>query len=54
MGLIDDLKKGSYESMKRKAEDRERWRVWLPRTCREAEMLKMMMMRSWISKLANR
>ena len=37
LGMIDDLKEGSYESMKRRAEDRERWRVWLPRTCREAE-----------------
>ena len=37
LGMINDLKEGSYESMKRRAEDRERWRVWLPRTCREAE-----------------
>ena len=37
LGMIDDLKEGSYENMKRRAEDRERWRVWLPRTCREAE-----------------
>ena len=27
LGMIDDLKEGSYESMKRRAEDREVWRV---------------------------
>ena len=37
LGMTDYLKEGPYESMKRRAEDRERWRVWLPRTCREAE-----------------
>ena len=37
LGMIDDLKEGFYKSMKRRAEHRERWRVWLPRTCREAE-----------------
>ena len=35
--MIDDLKEGSYENMKRRTEDRERWRVWLTRICREAE-----------------
>ena len=37
MGMIDDLKEGSYVNMKRRAEDREGWRVWMPRTCRKAE-----------------
>ena len=37
IGVIDDLMEGSYVSMKRRAEDREEWRSWLPRTCREAE-----------------
>ena len=37
IGMIDDLMEGSYVSMKRRAEDREEWRSWLPRTCREAE-----------------
>jgi hypothetical protein len=37
MGMIDELKEGSYVSMKRSAEDREGWRVWMPRTCRKAE-----------------
>ena len=33
-GMIDDLKEGSYGDMKRRAEDREGWRVWMPSTCR--------------------
>ena len=39
IGMIDDLMEGSdsYVSMKRRAEDREEWRGWLPRTCRKAE-----------------
>ena len=37
IGMIDDLMEGSYVSMKRRAEDREEWRSWLPRTCRKAE-----------------
>jgi DNA-binding protein YbaB len=39
IGMIDDLKEGSYATMKRRAEDREGWRVWLPGTCRRAENL---------------
>jgi hypothetical protein len=27
MGMIDDLKKGRYPEMKRKAEDRDEWRA---------------------------
>lgn len=37
MGMIDDLKEGSYEVMKRRAEDRVSWRSWTPRTCLKAE-----------------
>jgi hypothetical protein len=37
MGMIDDLKQGSYVEMKRRTEDREIWRAWMPRTCRKAE-----------------
>src|SRR5437870_7412619 len=37
VGMIDDLMEGSYVSMKRRAESREEWRSWLPRTCRKAE-----------------
>jgi hypothetical protein len=39
IGMIDDLKEGSYEEMKRRAEDRVGWRIWTPRTCRRAEHL---------------
>ena len=32
IGMIDDLKEGdSYEQIKRRAMDREKWRVWMPR-----------------------
>jgi hypothetical protein len=37
MGMIDDTMMGSYEHMKRKALDRERWRDWVPRTCHVVE-----------------
>ena len=37
IGMIDDLKEGSYVNMKRRAEDREEWKSWLPRTCLRAE-----------------
>ena len=47
MGMIDELreidmkagrmKKESFESMKRRAENRQGWRVFMPRTCRKAE-----------------
>lgn len=30
IGMIDDLTKGSYVVMKRRAEDREKWRCWMP------------------------
>jgi len=39
IGMIDDLKEGSYGEMKRRAEDRVGWRIWTPRTCRGAEHL---------------
>ena len=35
-GMIDELKEGSYEVMKRRAEDRDIWRGWIPKTCRQA------------------
>ena len=37
MGMMDDIMMGSYEHMKRRALDREGWRVWVPRTCHAAE-----------------
>ena len=37
IGMIDELKENSYCEMKRRAEDRELWRSWMPTTCREAE-----------------
>ena len=37
MGMIDELKEGSYVNMKRRADNREGWRIWMPRTCRKAE-----------------
>ena len=37
IGMIDDLMKGSYVNMKRRAEDREEWKCWLPRICFRAE-----------------
>jgi hypothetical protein len=33
MGMLQELKEGSFEQMKRKAEDRNQWSCWLPRTC---------------------
>ena len=37
IGMIDDLKEGSYVNMKRRAEDRQTWRSWMPRICLRAE-----------------
>ena len=47
MGMIDELRKvmmkgtrkikESFGSMKRRAKDRERWKVFVPRNCRKAE-----------------
>jgi hypothetical protein len=34
MGMIDDLKEGSYVAMKRRAGTRDEWKAWMPRTCR--------------------
>ena len=39
MGMIDDIKEGSYVKMKRRAENRAEWRTWMPRTCLRAENL---------------
>ena len=36
LGMLDDLITASYVDMKRKAEDREGWKSYMPWTCREA------------------
>src|SRR6476619_1126561 len=33
MGMIVDLVEASYGVMRRKAENRDDWRIWKPRTC---------------------
>jgi len=33
MGMTDDLVEESYGVMKRRAENRDDWRIWKPRTC---------------------
>ena len=38
-GMMDELMEGSYVKMKRRAEGREKWRSWVPRTCLRAENL---------------
>ena len=38
MGTIDDLMEGMCPEMKRKVEDFwKKWKVWMPRTCQQAE-----------------
>src|SRR6476469_4443112 len=37
MGMIDDVLDETYGDMKRKAKNREKWRMWKPRTCLWAE-----------------
>ena len=32
-GMMDELMECSYVKMKRRAEGREEWRGWVPRTC---------------------
>jgi len=34
IGMLEELKEGSYATMKRRAKDSERWRCWIPGTCR--------------------
>ena len=37
MGMIDDLVEESYGVMKRRAKNRDDWRIWKPRICPWAE-----------------
>jgi len=37
IGMSEELKEESFEKMKRREQNRDEWRCWLPRTCREAE-----------------
>ena len=37
MGMLEELKVESYESIKRSAQDREKWRCWMPWICLMAE-----------------
>jgi hypothetical protein len=34
MGMLEELKEGSYCDMKHRAENRSAWKCWAPRTCR--------------------
>src|SRR6478609_1166225 len=44
MGMIDDVLDETYGDMKRKAENRESWRIWKPRTCPMTVGRELMMM----------
>jgi hypothetical protein len=34
IGMLDELKEGSYQQMKRRADNRSEWRCYVHRTCR--------------------
>ena len=34
LGMLDEIKEGSYVDMKRRSEDREGWKNYMPWTCR--------------------
>ena len=36
-GMLDELMQQDYVQMKRHAQNREKWKEWMPWTCREAE-----------------
>jgi len=37
IGMLNELKEGSYGQMKRRAEDRGGWKCWIPETCHLTE-----------------
>jgi len=37
IGMLNELKEGSYGQMKRRAEDREGWICWIHETCHLTE-----------------
>ena len=37
IGMLNELKEGSFATMKRRAEDRENWKSWKPGTCLRTE-----------------
>src|SRR5206468_12638086 len=37
IGMLDELMEGSFVKMKRRAEERELWKEFVPGTCRKAE-----------------
>ena len=37
--MLEQLKDGSYQQMKRKAENRSEWRCYVHKTCRQTEHL---------------
>ena len=36
-GMLEELNEGTYEEIKRRAENRVEWRKWVPETCHRAE-----------------
>jgi len=43
IGMLNELKEGSYGQMKRTAEDREGWRCWIHETCHLTEHYRRML-----------
>jgi len=37
IGMMNELKEGSYGQMKRRAADRGGWKCWIPETCHMTE-----------------
>jgi len=37
ISMLNELKEGSYGQMKRRVEEREGWKCWIPETCHMTE-----------------